>query len=138
MEQEATPDNDATTALLLEQRPDDAAQADVHVGTWVKVGLAGERFWCKVTGMPGGDELLVVVCNDLVKWPCRQGDNIVLQRNNVLETAELIDVSTFRGLVARHGVIEGSAVWRDLRMTDGVAVQPKDGTVFYVPGYSPA
>ena len=85
-----------------------------------------------------GGKLLAVVCNDLVKWPCRQGDNIVLQRSHVLETAELADASTFRGLVARLGVIEGTAVWRDLRMTDGVAVQPKDGTVFYVPGYSPA
>ena len=34
-----TPDNDTMQELLFEERPNDAAQANVNVGTWVKAGL---------------------------------------------------------------------------------------------------
>jgi len=66
--------------------------------TFVKVGVRGERFRCCVKSIRGDGALLRVVDNDLLKSPWRRGEEIVLQRNHVLETSEPADGMTFRSL----------------------------------------
>jgi len=84
---------------MFEQRPQSDALPSVRVGTFVKIGIRGERFWCCVKSTRGDGALLGVVDNDLLKSPWRRGEEIVLQRNHVLETAEPTDELTFRNLV---------------------------------------
>ena len=121
-------------AHLFEQRPRSTAQPSLGVGTWVKVGVRGERFWCRVKSMQGDGSLLGVLDNDLLKSSWRRGDELVLQRSHVLETAEPADGNTFRNLVAMFGsVAEAAVVWRNLRMIECVAVKPKPGTMFVLP-----
>ena len=83
---------------MSEQRPQSDARPSVRVGTFVKVGVRGERFRCCVKSIRGDGALLGVVDNDLLKSPWRRGEEIVLQRNHVLETSEPADGMTFRSL----------------------------------------
>ena len=112
-------------AQLLEERSKTAAQPNVHPGTFVKVCMRGERFWCRVKHVRPDTSLLAVVDNDLVKsqWKC--GDEITLQYTHVLETTEPADELTFRSLEARLGSAADAAIaWRNLRRASGVAVAP--------------
>ena len=121
-------------AHLFEQRHKSAAQPSVSIGTWLKVGVRGERFWVRVKRMRGDGSLVGVIDNDLLKSPWRRGDELVLQRSHVLETTEPADGNTFRNLVAMFGsVAEAAVVWRNLRMIECVAVKPKPGPMFVLP-----
>jgi hypothetical protein len=122
---------------MFEQRPQSDALPSVRVGTFVKIGIRGERFWCCVKSTRGDGALLGVVDNDLLKSPWRRGEEIVLQRNHVLETAEPTDELTFRNLVTRFGSVgTAAAVWQDLRRMERAAAKPKPGTVFVLPDIS--
>ena len=71
----------------LEERTD-GSEPHVGIGAWVKVGLHGERFWCKVKRVRAEDGAFVAtVDNNLQRSPYRCGDGIVLSRRHVLEVA---------------------------------------------------
>ena len=83
----------ATAAELLrahtfETRDKNVPRPCVQRGTLVKVGIRGERFWCRVGRVREDGSLLATVDNDLTRSPWRRGDEIVLQRSHVLEASE--------------------------------------------------
>lgn len=70
-------------------------------------------------------KLHAVVDNDLLNsaWP--RGHMLVLQREHVLETADVADQLSFEGLVARVGSKQEAAlVWHGMRVAQGAAARP--------------
>lgn len=109
----------------------------VRVGTFVKVGVRGERFWCRVCHALVDGALVGVVDNDLVNSPWRVGDQIAFQRIHVLETAELRDKLQFWTLWAQLGNADRAALaWRGSRAADGTGVTPLKNTRFVLPSHS--
>ena len=51
----------------------------VNAGVLIKVGIHGERFWCRVKRERGDGALVAVVDNDLIKSPWALGDEIIVQ-----------------------------------------------------------
>ena len=127
----------ATAAELLrahtfETRDKNVPRPCVQRGTLVKVGIRGERFWCRVGRVREDGSLLATVDNDLTRSPWRRGDEIVLQRSHVLEASEPWDVLTFSGLLAALGsASEAAMVWRDLRGLE--AAKPRPRSWFVLP-----
>ena len=127
----------ATAAELLrahtfETRDKNVPRPCVQRGTLVKVGIRGERFWCRVGRVREDGWLLATVDNDLTRSPWRRGDEIVLQRSHVLEASEPWDVLTFSGLLAALGsASEAAMVWRDLRGLE--AAKPRPRSWFVLP-----
>jgi hypothetical protein len=111
----------------LVQRP------NVRDGMLIKVGIRGERFWCRVKRIRGDGTLIAVVDNDLIRSHWRCGDEIVVQNNHVLETSDPKDM-TFASLLATLGSAKDAAmVWRELRLADGSGVKAKPATFFVLP-----
>jgi hypothetical protein len=111
----------------LVQRP------NVRDGMLIKVGIRGERFWCRVKRIRGDGALIAVVDNDLIRSHWRCGDEIVVQNNHVLETSDPKDM-TFASLLATLGSAKDAAmVWRELRLADGSGVKAKPATFFVLP-----
>ena len=118
----------------FEVRNKSVKQPVVYAGTLIKVGTQGERFWCKVKLVRWDGALLVTVDNDLIKLPWRPGDEIVVQREHVLETCDPTDM-TFAGLLAASRSVPEAAVrWREMRVAEGLSAQEKPRTVFCVAG----
>ena len=99
----------------------------VSVGCFVKVGIRGERFWCKVQGVSGDGKLHAIVDNNLLRSAWRPGHKLVLQSGeHVLESADVRDRLTFQRLVAATGSKRDAALlWRNLRVAEGVAARPE-------------
>ena len=92
----------------------------------MKVGIRGERFWCKVESMSGDGKLHAIVDNDLLRsaWP--RGHKLVLQREHVLESASVAEQLSFRRLAAATGSMRDAALlWRDMRVAEGVVARPE-------------
>ena len=105
----------------FEARDKKATEPRVQEGSWVKVGVRGERFWCKVRYEREDGCLIGVVDNELLRSTWRRGDEIVLQHDHVLETAQPRDELTFRRLPTALGsASEAAMVWRDVREASGV------------------
>ena len=86
---------------------------NVQVGSYVKVGIRGERFWCRVSRERADGSILAIIDNFLLRSPWRCGDEIVLQRSHVLEAADYGDALMFRALWATLGsVSEAAMAWR--------------------------
>ena len=120
----------------FEVRNKSVKQPVVYAGTLIKVGTQGERFWCKVKWVRWDGALVVTVDNDLIKLPWRPGDEIVVQREHVLETCDPTDM-TFAGLLAASRSVPEAAVrWREMRVAEGLSAQEKPRTVFVLPGPS--
>ena len=113
----------------FETRDKNAAAPRVQVGSWVKVGVRGERFWCKVRHQRNDGCLVAVVDNELLRSTWRRGDEIVLQHDYVLETAQPQDELTFKRLSAALGsASEAAIVWRDVREASGVGMKAYTNT----------
>ena len=84
----------------LEERAD-AIEPHVGTGTWVKVGLRRERFWCKVQRVRSDGALVTSVENNLQLSTLRCGDEIVLSRRNVLEVVDDSDRLLYEVVVHR-------------------------------------
>ena len=70
----------------------DDSEPHVGFGVWEKVGLHGERFWCKVKRVRAEDGALVAtVENNLWRSALSCGDELVLSYQNVLEIADESD-----------------------------------------------
>ena len=119
----------------FEERSKTAATPRVAVGEWVKIGIANERFWCRVCGIEADDSLRVEVQNDLVRVPLRIGDRVDLQANHVLEVATESDRLEFSALAASLGSDTRAALqWHKTRNVSGHAATPKPHTALLVVG----
>ena len=98
---------------LLKERTDGVVP-HVGVGTWVKVELRSEKFWCLVRSVRADGALVASVEDNLIYSLHRVGDQIILQPRHVLETANVRDYVVFQSLVSVLGNNEGALVWRDL------------------------
>ena len=110
----------------FEQRTD-GLEPRVEVGLWVRVGRRSERFWCEVRSIRADGAFVACVDNDLLRNPYRCGDELVLRACHVLETADLRDCMSFRGLAAALGPMSGAMAWltaREDAAPMGVAAKP--------------
>ena len=92
----------------------------------MKIGIRGERFWCKVESMGGDGKLHAIVDNELLRsaWP--RGHKLVLQREHVLESASVVELLSLQRLVAATGSKRDAALlWRDMRVMQGLAARPE-------------
>ena len=97
-------------ANTFETRDANTDTPPVSVGCFVKVGIRGERFWCKVQGVSGDGKLHAIVDNDLSRSAWRRGHNLVLQSEHVLESADVRDRLTFHRLAAATGSMREGAL----------------------------
>ena len=70
----------------FELRPPGSPDPTVHILTnkgaaWAKVGLPGERFWCKIESVDGDGMVQMTIDNTLRASTLRAGDRIALPRN---------------------------------------------------------
>ena len=117
----------------FEVRDKRSKRPSVNYGMLIKVGIRGERFWCRVKGRRDDDAIVAVVDNDLLRSSWRCGDEIVVQHNNVLETSDPHDMTFTSLLAALSSVSETAMVWRELRVIDGSGVRAKNKTCFVLP-----
>ena len=105
----------------------------VNDGMLIKVGIRGERFWCRVKGRRDDGAIVAIVDNDLLRSSWRCGDEIVVQHNNVLETSDPHDMTLTSLLATLGSKKEAAMVWRELRLRDGSGVGAKPKTFFVLP-----
>ena len=119
----------------FETRDKGAAVPRVQRGTFVKLGVRGERFWCKVQcGKRVDGSFVGIVDKDLTRSPLRCGHVIVFQHGHVLETAEPGDELTFKGLMAALASASDAAMmWRDMREAGGVGAKAHPHAWFVLP-----
>ena len=100
----------------------------VSDGVLIKVGIRGERFWCRVQRVRDDGAIVAIVDNDLLQSPWKCGDDIVVQQSNVLETSDPNDMTFASLLAALKSVSDAAILWRELRVRDGSGVRAKPGT----------
>ena len=109
----------------FETREKMAAVPHVHTGMFVKVGVRGERFWCRVQHV-GVDTLRVVVNNDLLRSPWRCGHDLVVRHEHVLESVDVFDQIKYQCLVSVLGSQRKAAVaWHRLRLAEAAEAAVK-------------
>ena len=117
----------------FEGRDPSKRQPSVDEGTLIKVGIRGERFWCRVKRVRADGALVAIVDNNLIKSPWMCGDEIVVQLMHVLETLDPKDMS-LASLLPVLGVSEAAVMlWRELRLAEGSGVLAKPKTFFVLP-----
>lgn len=117
----------------FEERGSDAVAPRVTVGTWVKVGLRHERFWCRVRAIEPDGTLQAEVENELINSPLRVGDRVCLQQRNVLEMATARDRELFCShAVALGSVTDAALEWYQSRGKVGEGATPKPNTTLHV------
>ena len=85
----------------------DGGWPQVERGTWVKVRVPGERFWCWVICEQTDGSFICAVANDLVTMAWRCGGKVVVHRSHVLETADMSDFFAFLAL-ANNNIIRNA------------------------------
>ena len=116
----------------FEVRDKNRKRPKVEPGVLIKVGVRGERFWCKVKRVRKDGAFVAIVDNNLIKSPWRCGDEIVVQLKHVLETLDPKDMS-LASLLSVLGVSEAAMLWRGLRLENGSGVLAKPETLFVLP-----
>jgi hypothetical protein len=116
----------------FEVRDKNRKRPKVELGVLIKVGVRGERFWCKVRGVRKDGALVAIVDNDLLRSPWKVGDEIVVLHEHVLETSDPSDM-TFASLLSALRSSEAAMLWRELRLADGAGVAAKPKTFFVLP-----
>ena len=113
----------------------DGAHFHVKRGTWVKVGLPKERFWCQVLCVRPEDGVIIsTVSNHLVRtsW-LKYGDEVELCPSYILESADESDLRDFLSLSMMRGPHDGALEWQSRRISSGKAAVPKCDTMFLPP-----
>lgn len=117
----------------FEVRDKNIRRPTVRDGVLIKVGIRGERFWCRVKRVREDGALIALVDNDLIRSPWKCGDEIVVQDKHVLETSDPKDM-TFASLLAALGSVKDAAMlWREIRLADGSGAKAKPTTLFVLP-----
>ena len=73
-------------ASTFETRDSKMDAPRVSAGCFVKVGIRGERFWCKVVSISDG-RLHAILDGDLLNLAWPRGHKLVLQHEHVLASA---------------------------------------------------
>ena len=124
---------DRLRANTFDIRDASLTKPHVHAGRFVKAGIRGERFWCRVESVRADGMLRATVDNDLLRSVWRRGHVLVLQHEHVLEVADVADQLSFKTLVATLGSkSEAALAWMDVRVASG-ACNPKPHTRLIVP-----
>ena len=124
-------------------RPPGAPNPTVHIRAnkgeaWAKVGLPGERFWCKIESVDGDGMVQMTIDNTLREsTKLRAGDRIALPRKHVLDVATTADLQDWMARVHAARALADSdeaarrntalAFWAD-RIASGVAPLPHQNT----------
>ena len=116
----------------FEVRDKNRKRPKVEPGVLIKVGVRGERFWCKVRGVRKDGALVAIVDNELLKSPWKVGDEIVVLHEHVLETSDPSDM-TFASLRSVLGSSEAAMLWREMRLMDGSGATAKPKTFVVLP-----
>jgi hypothetical protein len=116
----------------FEVRDRNRKRPKVEPGALIKVGVRGERFWCKVQRVRKDGALVAIVDNELLKSPWRVGHEIVVLPEHVLETSDPNDM-TFASLLSVLGSSEAAMLWREMRLMDGSGATAKPKTFFVLP-----
>ena len=116
----------------FEVRDRNRKRPKVEPGLLIKVGVRGERFWCKVQRVRKDSALVAIVDNELLKSKWKVGDEIVVLHEHVLETSDPNDM-TFASLLSVLGSSEAAMLWRELRFMDGSGAVAKPKTCFVLP-----
>jgi len=116
----------------FEVRDRNRKRPKVEPGVLIKVGVRGERFWCKVRGVRKDGALVAIVDNELFKSPWRVGHELVVLPEHVLETSDPNDM-TFASLLSVLGSSEAAMLWREMRLMDGSGATAKPKTFFMLP-----
>jgi mitochondrial fission protein ELM1 len=116
----------------FEVRDRNRRRPKVEPGVLIKVGVRGERFWCKVQRVRKDGALVAIVDNELVKSPWRVGHELVVLPEHVLETSDPNDM-TFASLLSVLGSSEAAMLWREMRLMDGSGATAKPKTFFVLP-----
>ena len=112
----------------FELRDKSSGRPSVNAGFLIKVGIRGERFWCKVQRVRDDGALVAVVDNDLIRSPWKCGDEIVVQHNHVLECSDPKDATLASLFAVLGSVSEAAMVWRESRLRDGSGARVEAGT----------
>ena len=116
----------------FEVRDRNRKRPKVEPGVLIKVGVRGERFWCKVQRVRKDGALVAIVDNELFKLPWRVGHELVVLPEHVLETSDPNDM-TFASLLSVLGSSEAAMLWREMRLVDGSGAKAKPKTFFVLP-----
>ena len=116
----------------FEVRDRNRKRQKVEPGVLIKVGVRGERFWCKVQRVRKDGALVAIVDNELFKSPWRVGHELVVLPEHVLETSDPNDM-TFASLLSVLGSSEAAMLWREMRLMDGSGATAKPKTFFVLP-----
>ena len=116
----------------FEVRDRNRRRPKVEPGVLIKVGVRGERFWCKVKRVRKDGALVAIVDNELLKSPWKVGHELVVLPEHVLETSDPNDM-TFASLLSVLGSSEAAMLWREMRLMDGSGVTAKPKTFFVLP-----
>ena len=116
----------------FEVRDRNRKRQKVEPGALIKVGVRGERFWCKVQRVRKDGALVAIVDNELLKSPWRVGHELVVLPEHVLETSDPNDM-TFASLISVLGSSEAAMLWREMRLMDGSGATAKPKTFFVLP-----
>eukprot|EP00966_Prymnesium_polylepis_P076752 1779341-Prymnesium_polylepis.2 len=112
----------------FELRDKNRKRSKVEPGVLIKVGVRGERFWCKVKRVRRDAALVAIVDNELLKSKWKVGDEIVVLHEHVLEMSDPNDM-TFSSLLSAQAAM----LWRELRLAGGAGVAAKPKTFFVLP-----
>jgi mitochondrial fission protein ELM1 len=116
----------------FEVRDRNRRRPKVEPGVLIKVGVRGERFWCKAKRVRKDGALVAIVDNELIKSPWRVGHELVVLPEHVLETSDPNDM-TFASLLSVLGSSEAAMLWREMRLMDGSGATAKPKTFFVLP-----
>lgn len=121
-------------AHTFETRDKRAVEPRVQKGTFVKLGIRGERFWCRVRHIHECNHLVGELDNHLLRSPWKPGDEISFQRIHILETMEPADELTFHTLHAALGsASEAAMMLHAARAAKGLAAKARPPTLFLLP-----
>ena len=116
----------------FEVRDRNRKRPKVEPGVLIKVGVRGERFWCKVQRVRKDGALVAIVDNELIKSPWKVGHELVVLPEHVLETSDPNDM-TFASLLSALGSSDAAMLWRAMRLMDGSGATAKPKTFFVLP-----
>jgi mitochondrial fission protein ELM1 len=116
----------------FEVRDRNRRRPKVEPGVLIKVGVRGERFWCKVKRVRKDGAIVAIVDNELFKSPWKVGHELVVLPEHVLETSDPNDM-TFASLLSVLGSSEAAMLWREMRLMDGSGATAKPKTFFVLP-----
>ena len=105
----------------------------VHAGSFVKVEVRSEAFWCRVQRVEADGLLHATVDNNLLRSDLRRGHAVVIRPEDVLEVVDVADQLSFTNLACALGSEnEAALAWRAGRIACGRHT-PKPNTCLILP-----